>query len=368
MSDTLIAATYSVRGPIEQASDRIEALRLEQTVELPRQALPTDFDEGPILPVLLDAPRPTAAGYRFTLGFHPATAGACPLQLLNLLFGNSSLHAAIVLEEITFPPALDRVLPGPAFGIEGLRKLTGVRRRPLTCTALKPMGLDPRALATVAGRLAAGGIDLIKDDHGLADQAFCPFEERIRRCLDAVEQAGAGGERQPLYVPNLLASGARLDDQVELCRHLGIRAVMVEPMLLGPGQLVEWARQGEMAVIAHPSLAGGRGLAPSALLGRIFRAFGADAVIFPHHGGRFAWSASTCRAIADRLRDVDRQRRTSLPVPAGGIDLERVGEVIEFYGKDVMLLIGGSLRVPPEQLEERCRRLVDGVAAAGEEP
>ena len=36
-------------------------------------------------------------------------------------------------------------------------------------------GLAPEALARLAHRLALGGVDLIKDDHGIADQAFSPF-------------------------------------------------------------------------------------------------------------------------------------------------------------------------------------------------
>jgi ribulose-bisphosphate carboxylase large chain len=32
-----------------------------------------------------------------------------------------------------------------------------------------------------------------------------------------------------------------------------------------------------------------------------------------------------------------------VPVPAGGMTLARVPEMLDFYGPDVMLLIGGSL-------------------------
>ena len=33
---------------------------------------------------------------------------------------------------------------------------------------------------------AKGGIDLIKDDHGLANQNYAPYEERVRACCAAV--------------------------------------------------------------------------------------------------------------------------------------------------------------------------------------
>ena len=45
------------------------------------------------------------------------------------------------------------------------------------------MGLPAHALADLAYQFALGGIDIIKDDHGLADQSFAPFKERVE--LDA---------------------------------------------------------------------------------------------------------------------------------------------------------------------------------------
>ena len=35
--------------------------------------------------------------------------------------------------------------------------------------------------------------------------------------------------------------------------------------------------------------------------------------------------------------------RSCLPVPAGGMTTDRVREMLAFYGRDVMLLIGGAL-------------------------
>ena len=51
-----------------------------------------------------------------------------------------------------------------------------------------------------------------------------------------------------------------------------------------------------------------------------------------------------------------------LPVPAGGLAVERVPEVVGFYGRDVMLLIGGSLLAAGDRLFERARAFVDLVA------
>ena len=55
----------------------------------------------------------------------------------------------------------------------------------------------------------------------------------------------------------------------------------------------------ELAFLAHPALAGARASRRALLFGKIFRMLGADAVVFPNHGGRFGYSRETCRALAD---------------------------------------------------------------------
>src|SRR2546430_10425051 len=50
------------------------------------------------------------------------------------------------------------------------RSLTAARGRPLLCTALKPLGRSAPELAQLTYGFARAGIDLIKDDHSLADQ------------------------------------------------------------------------------------------------------------------------------------------------------------------------------------------------------
>ena len=58
------------------------------------------------------------------------------------------------------------------------------------------------------------------------------------------------------------------------------------------------ARIPRVAFLAHPTMAGAARIAPPFLLGKLFRMLGADAVVFPNHGGRFGYSPDTCRALA----------------------------------------------------------------------
>jgi ribulose-bisphosphate carboxylase large chain len=75
-----------------------------------------------------------------------------------------------MVADVVLSPTLLGQFLGPRFGAAGLREVLGVPRGPLLCTALKPMGSTVAALAEMAYAFAKGGIDIIKDDHGLANQ------------------------------------------------------------------------------------------------------------------------------------------------------------------------------------------------------
>ncbi len=134
-------------------------------------------------------------------------------------------------------------------------------------------------------------------------------------------------------------------------------------MLVGLPVFVEIRREFGLALLAHPAFAGASRVAPALLLGKLFRLFGADATIFPNHGGRFSYSRETCLAIAAAARDPWEDLPSTLPVPAGGMSVERVPEMIADYGNDTMLLIGGGLLTAGEALFARSREFVAKVAA-----
>jgi ribulose-bisphosphate carboxylase large chain len=365
-SEESLRVTYRVRAKARNIAARAEALMLEQTVELPRSTAARD--PWVAAHVLGTVEHIEAAGddcYRVTIAQPLATTGANPAQLLNVLFGNCSLQPDVVLADVDLPDAAFAWLPGPRAGIGGIREEAGVVGRPLLATALKPMGLRPDRLAELCGLFARAGMDLIKDDHGLADHAFCPFEARVEACLRAVEDAARETGRTALYVPSVVGTPDHIARQLDFARGAGVKAALVSPMVIGLPVLAQLASLPDgLPLLAHPSFGGVLRAEEPVLFGKLFRWFGADAVIYPHTGGRFAYSRETCRAIASALRAEHRCVRPAFPVPAGGIQVERVPEVLEFYGPDSILLIGGSLLEAGEGLFDRTRALVDRVARA----
>ena len=97
------------------------------------------------------------------------------------------------------------------------------------------------------------------------------------------------------------------------------------------------------------------------MFGKLFRMLGADAVIFPNHGGRFGYSPETCRRLGSTALQDWHGLRPCVPVPAGGMTRDRVPEMLDFYGVDIMLLIGGALLEAGAQLVDATSAFVTEV-------
>ncbi len=362
MTDRL-RITYRLHvGDGEAADDLARRIALEQTVELPDGCYPEHIEREMVGRV--ESVEPVADGRaRVSIAYPAATvAGEVP-QLLNLLLGNVSFFPGVELVDVELPSSLDDALPGPRFGIEGLRAAAGVQHRPLVCTAAKPVGLTGRDLAARCAAFTRGGIDVIKDDHSVTDQRSAPFRDRVERCQEAVREAN-GTDGRTLYFPNVTAPFDAVMERVDVARSVGCRGVVVSPFLTGLDMLRWLAQESGLIVLAHPSGGGGvvragQGIAADVMFGLLLRACGADGVIFLNVGGRFPVGEAECLTIARRLREPGR-RRPAMPVPGGGVDVASVPRWIGAYGRDVMLLIGSSLYAQ-DSLEHATRALMQEI-------
>lgn len=356
-----VLATYRITAPESESRARAEALAAEQSVEMPVAAI---GEERVLREVVasVEEIRPRAGGFEVVLGIAPETTGNEASQLVNMLFGNCSLQPEVELLDVAFPAGYEKSFPGPRFGIEGIRTLTGAGGRPLTCTALKPLGSDAAHLASLARTFALAGIDVIKDDHGIANQVYAPFEERVPAVMGAILEANRETGGRTAYAPTFSGGPGALAAQARIAREHGVKMALVAPMLVGIPAFVELQVELDLPIIAHPAFAGAGRIAAPLLLGKLFRLFGADATIFPNHGGRFSYGRETCIAIANAAREPWAGVRAALPVPAGGMSVERVPEMIRDYGNDAMLLIGGGLLAAGERLLERSREFVSSVS------
>jgi ribulose-bisphosphate carboxylase large chain len=307
----------------------------------------------------LDAQR-----FEATIEFPIETAGGELTQLLNVLFGNISLKPGYRLVSFELPDSLLAYYRGPRFGCDGLRERLHVFDRPLLSTAIKPMGLPPAELAKFAYAFALGGIDLIKDDHGLADQSFARFDDRVGLLSEAVRRANRESGLRCIYLPNVTAPYPEMQRRARRARDAGAGGLLISPGLTGLDSMRSIADDDAIGlpILSHPAMLGSfsisprHGIAHGALYGLLQRLGGADATIFPNYGGRFSFSPDECRDIVAKASQPIGNLRTILPAPAGGMKLERVPELCRFYGKESILLIGGDLHRHGPNLVDNCRQ------------
>ncbi|MDQ4060775.1 MAG: RuBisCO large subunit C-terminal-like domain-containing protein [Pseudomonadota bacterium] len=358
--------TVSDGRPIEEHARDIA---IEQTVETPSDCIPADIAEAGIVGRTESITMRSSAPKRFdvAISYRCDLTGFSIPQFLNVLFGNISIKSGIKIVGLDLPESLTEAFGGPLFGIEGVRSTLGVFGRPLASTALKPVGLTPARLADMAAAYARGGLDLIKEDHGMADLAYHPFEERVARCQEAVQEANARTGRNALFFPMISGGFDVIEAQVAFAKEQGVRGILTAPLLVGPDTVRVLSRRYGMIVMAHPTFTGthfhdpAHGITPAVLLGTLFRLIGADISVFPNAGGRFSFTEQECRDLADALRKPLGTVKPAFPAPAGGMKIDRVGGMAEAFGSETVLLIGGALMQYSRDLEKSAAVFVESI-------
>jgi ribulose-bisphosphate carboxylase large chain len=341
--DDRIVITYHVADddPLTVA----EAIRVEQTIEFPFDLAPTWIQEEVVGRIeWIDGPR-------VSISYDPRVVADDLVQLLNVLWGNVSLFPGVRVTDLTLPPSVLAAFRGPRFGVTGLREMFDAVGRPLVCTALKPMGLPVADLARSAITLAEAGFDIIKDDHGLANQEWARWRERVRFVGDAVREASERSGTRSRYLPALNVPADRLFDAAHEAKAAGAGGLLILPGLTGFDAMRAIADDDSIGlpIMSHPSFLGSHVVSPrqgidhGILLGTIARLAGADISIFPNHGGRFSFSPEQCLEIRDRCMAPLGGLAATWASPGGGMSLDRIPDMLEFYGNDVALLIGGAL-------------------------
>ncbi len=361
-SDDRFSVVYRIFGNEKEARAKAEDICIEQTVEFPADEVPDGIIRDRVFGRIESFDRHDAESFTAVISYAVEIAAGELTQLLNVIFGNSSIKPGIRVERLELPEPLLKHFKGPRFGREGLRKLLNVPNRPLLATAVKPMGLSCPELADLAYQFAVGGMDIIKDDHGLTDQCCSPFEERVKRCAEAVHRANKETGRPSIYVANITAPNSEVRKRALTAKKAGAGGLMVAPGLIGFDLMRELADDSGIGlpIMTHPALQGSfvtssNGISHGVIFGQLARLAGADATIFPNFGGRFSFSRDECKEIVTGTVEPMGHLKTIFPAPGGGMSLDKVPDMLETYGQDLIFLIGGGLFKHGPDLIENCR-------------
>ena len=361
-SSERFSVTYRLSGSDRDARARAEDICIEQTVEFPADEVPEGIIRDHIFGRIESFESRGSDSFKAVISYAVEIVAGELTQFLNVVFGNSSIKPGIRVEHLDLPASLLRSFKGPRFGRKGLRSLLHIPKRPLLSTAIKPMGLSSQELADLAYQFARGGMDIIKDDHGLSNQSCSPFEERVKRCAEAVQLACTETGQRAIYIANITAPHSEVMKRARTAKDAGAGGLMVAPGLIGFDLMRELADDDTIAlpILTHPALqgsfvTGSHGMSHGVVFGQLARLAGADATIFPNFGGRFSFSREECREIAKTTAEPMGHLRSIFPAPGGGMGLDRIPEMLETYGRDLIFLIGGGLFKHGPDLVENCR-------------
>ncbi|QPC42817.1 ribulose-bisphosphate carboxylase large subunit family protein [Kaustia mangrovi] len=260
------------------------------------------------------------------------------------------------LLDIALPRAFAQACPGPAFGVEGTRRLAGVEGRPLIGTIIKPsIGLGPAETAGLVDGLCAAGIDFVKDDELQSDGAHCPFEARVKAVMEVVARHADRTGRKPMVAFNLTGEVDEMRRRHDVVAEHGGTCVMVSLNSVGLAGLMALRRHCALPIHAHRN--GWGYLSRHPMLGWSYRAWqtlwrlaGADHMHVNGLDNKFCEAndsvVASARACLEPLFD-DRPM-TAMPVFSSGQSARQAAATYEALGSvDLIYAAGGGIMAHP---------------------
>ncbi|WP_433957345.1 2,3-diketo-5-methylthiopentyl-1-phosphate enolase [Cytobacillus horneckiae] len=276
--------------------------------------------------------------------------------ILTTVFGKLSLDGEVKLLDLQFDNSYLTNFPGPRFGIDGIRDTINVYNRPLTMSIFKGViGRDIEFLKEQLNQQALGGVDLVKDDEILFDNALTPFSERIIQGKKVLQNVFEQTGHRTLYAVNLSGKTFELRDKARKAKELGADALLFNVHTYGLDVLQALAEDDEIALplMAHPAFSGAftssslYGVSTALLLGKLIRTAGADFSLFPSPYGSVALERNQAIGVSAFLKEENGLKK-SFPVPSAGIHPGLVPQLYDDFGIDSIINAGGGVHGHPE--------------------
>jgi ribulose-bisphosphate carboxylase large chain len=278
--------------------------------------------------------------------------------------------SALRIEDMKIPLALVNSFPGPKYGIAGVRKILGVKDRPMTGSTEKPkLGNSPKEHAYIAYNTLRGGIDTVKDDENLNSQSWSNFYKRADETLKAVNKAEKETGESKGWWANVTAGDT--EEMLRRCSYIakkGGKFVMIDYLTAGFAATASLRkRTGELglALHCHRAMHAVIDRQPNhgvefKVLAKWARLTGVDHL---HTGtgvgkleGEFQDLKDRCNLL--RMSNTPKagglhfdqpwgKLKTVVPVASGGLHPGHVWKVFETYGNDAFFLFGGGTHGHP---------------------
>lgn len=273
------------------------------------------------------------------------------------------------LIDVSLPLNYVKHFKGPILGMEGIRKRWNVHDRPLTGAVPKPkVGFSAKEHAEVGYETWMGGFDFVKDDENLTSARFNRFEKRVEflaRYRDKAEKLT--GERKGAFV-NITGEVEQMKERAKLLHDHGFDYAMLDVVIIGSAALMtmrDYLGDLGMTTHAHRAMHASFTRNPKhgmtmQFVAKEMRLLGLNQLHSGTAVGKLVGSKPEVLAIASVLRDGKTKAqkntlldqdwgriKTAFPVSSGGLHPGLVPDVMDIYGKEMVLLVSGGIHGHP---------------------
>ncbi|MBI1179639.1 MAG: ribulose 1,5-bisphosphate carboxylase [Alphaproteobacteria bacterium] len=346
-SGTFVAVPGETAALKERSAARV--IRCEVVASDLPQSLPS---------AAVDPSRP-ASRARVTLSWPLANIGPSLPNLLATIAGNLfelRQVSGLRIEAIRLPRAFAEAYPGPSFGVEGTRRLSGVEHGPVIGTIIKPsVGFGPDETADLVATLCAAGIDFVKDDELQSDGPACPFDARVDAVMRVVNDHADRTGKKVMVAFNLTGEIDQMRRRHDHVLAAGGTCVMASINSVGIAGMVALARHGGLPIHAHRN--GWGSLSRHPALGwsypawnALWRLAGADHTHVNGLANKFAEEDASVIASARSCFEpfVEGASMVAMPVFSSGQTVRQVHGTFAALGRaDLIHASGGGILAHP---------------------
>ncbi|MCZ7372301.1 MAG: type III ribulose-bisphosphate carboxylase [Candidatus Methanoperedens sp.] len=281
------------------------------------------------------------------------------------IFGMKALRN-LKLIDASLPEKYIRSFKGPQQGIDGIRSLLKVEKRPVTGAVPKPkIGFSAKEHAEVAFETWMGGFDLVKDDENLTSTSFNRFEDRVERMAKLRDRAEKETGEQKDALLNITGETKEMIRKAKLLHDSGWRFAMIDVVTCGTAAvqtLREECGDLGLAIHAHRAMHAAFDRNPKHgismyFLAKIMRLIGVDEIHVGTAVGKLVGTKKEVVSIADMLRKSRVEEglhqkwgsiKPVLPVSSGGLHPGLIPTVMHILGNDCTLLVSGGIHGHPK--------------------
>ena len=269
------------------------------------------------------------------------------------IFGMKKLNN-LRLVDLEFPEKYARSFKGPQLGVEGIRKIIGIKGRPLIGSIIKPkLGLSAKEHAKVAYECFTGGVDLVKDDENLTDQKFNRFNIRVKETLRLAKKAAKKTGNKNICAFNTTAETKEMIRRAKFIKKSGGNCAMVDIMTVGFGA-VQTLRNENLGLIIHGHRAMHAALTRNIhhgismlVIAKLARLAGIDQLHTGTVVGKMEGGKEEVLAINKFLLSSWHGLKPVLPIASGGLHPGLVPELVKILDNDLIINFGGGIHGHP---------------------